>query len=85
MKGKQGLVYVYKYKNEKEQDMSILFCGIQPLDTSRFELNDQLNLKTNELIEDGKQMQESIINELDDLIISSRRKNYPKDYTGNNY
>ncbi len=85
VKGYQGLVYVYKYKNEKEQDMNMLFCGIQPLDTNRFELNDQLNLKTNELIEEGKHMQESIMNELDDLIINSRIKNYPRDYTGNNY
>lgn len=83
-KNGEGLVYIFRYKNEKEQDWNLVFCGMQPTDTSVFYLNETLCSKTTEIIEDGEIAKETIRQELDDLILNSRRKGFPKEYTGNN-
>jgi uncharacterized protein YbaP (TraB family) len=60
-KNKSGWVYFYKYKeSEKDVDWKLAFCGLQPADTTKIDIDDTFTQFTNKVLKTNQPIDEQI-------------------------
>ncbi len=85
VKGKTGLVYLYKYRVKKTDDWKIALSGLQPLNEKEVDTNDDLVLLSDKKIKASESLNEQLNEQLNRMLFSFR-KSAKRFYTGeNNY
>lgn len=73
LKNETGWVYFYKYRIKKKDDWKIALTGLQPLDETAINANEQLTRLTDKKIKEGEPLEEQLSLQLKKQLFGFRR------------